>query len=111
MMDKLLVPFFEKAGNVIINNASSFGKTISEHFIKHGGKYAIGGGAAVIGGTAYAVGESVGHKRGKKEGTREQAARDEKKMNDLHQRHENDRRRWSKIEREYKDLLDEFENK
>ena len=111
MIGKIIVPFMEDAGKAMINNASSLCRSISEHFIKHGGKYAIGGGAAVIGGTAYAVGEAVGHKRGRKEGTAEQAARDEKKMNDLHQRHENDRRRWREIEREYKDLLDEFEKK
>ena len=65
----------------------------------------------VVGGAAYAVGESVGHSKGKKEGTAEQAARDEKKFKDMHQKHENDRKRWNQEKQAYEDLLDETENK
>ena len=46
-----------------------------------------------------------------KEGTAEQAARDEKKFNDMHQQHENDRKRWNEEKQAYEDLLDEAENK
>lgn len=45
----------------------------------------IGGGAAVVGSAVYAVGEYVGHSKGKKEGVAEQVARDEKKVKDMHQ--------------------------
>ena len=83
---------------------------IFEHFSKHWKKYAIGGGAIAIGGASYAVGKSRGHIEGRKEGTAEQAARDEKKMNDMHERHENDRMRWNKQKQKYEDLLDEIEN-
>ena len=110
MIDKLLVPVIEYAGKAIVKGVSAASKTIAEHFVKHGTKYAIGGGAAAVGGAAYAVGESVGHNKGKKEGTAEQAARDEKKMKDLHQQHENDRRRWNEEKQAYEDLLDEVDN-
>ena len=79
MIDKLLAPVLETAGKVFVQGATTFGKAVIEHFTKHGTKYLIGGGAAAAGGAAYAVGESVGHSKGKKEGTAEQAARDEKK--------------------------------
>ena len=49
--------------------------------------------------------------KGKKEGIAEQAARDEKKFNDMHQQHENDRKRWNEEKQAYEDLLDEAENK
>ena len=100
----------EHAGKAIVKGASVVGKKIAQHFVKHGTKYAIGGGAAAVGGVAYAVGESVGHKKGEKEGTAEQAARDEKKINDLHQQHENDRKRWNAEKQAYEDLLDEVNN-
>lgn len=105
MIDKLLAPVLETAGKVIVQGATTLGKAVVEHFTKHGTKYLIGGGAA------YAVGESVGHSKGKKEGTAEQAARDEKKFNDMHQQHENDRKRWNEEKQAYEDLLDEAENK
>lgn len=105
MIDKLLVPILEVTGKVIAQGATTLGKAVVEHFTKHGTKYLIGGGAA------YTVGESVGHSKGKKEGTAEQAARDEKKFNDMHQQHENDRKRWNEEKQAYEDLLDEAENK
>lgn len=111
MIDKLLAPVLETAGKVIVQGAATFGKAVIEHFTKHGTKYLIGGGAAAAGSAAYAVGESVGHSKGKKEGTVEQAARDEKKFNDMHQQHENDRKRWNEEKQAYEDLLDEAENK
>lgn len=111
MIDKLLAPVLETAGKVIVQGATTFGKAVIEHFTKHGTKYLIGGGAAVAGGAAYAVGESVGHSKGKREGTAEQAARDENKFNDMHQQHENDCKRWNEEKQAYEDLLNEAENK
>ena len=66
---------------------------------------------AAAGGAVYAVGEAVGHSKGKKEGTTEQAARDEKKIKEMHQQHENDRKRWNEEKQAYEDLLDETEKK
>lgn len=111
MIDKLLVPVLEVAGKVIAQGATTLRKAVVEHFTKHGTKYLIGGGTAAVGGAAYAVGESVGHSKGKKEGTAEQAARDDKKFNDMHQQHENDRKRWNEEKQAYEDLLDDVENK
>lgn len=111
MKDKLSAPVLELAGKAVAQGATALGKTVVEHFKKHGTKYLIGGGAVATGGAAYAVGESVGHSKGKKEGTAEQAARDEKKFKDLHQKHENDRKRWNKERQAYEELLDETENK
>lgn len=99
MINKLLASVLEFVGKVVV-----------EHLKKHGIKYLIGGGAAAAGG-AYVVGESVGHSKGKKEGVAEQAARDEKKVKDLYQNHENDRKRWNEERQAYEDLLDETENK
>ena len=110
MIDKLLGPVLEYTVKAIVTGASATGKAIVEHFAKHGTKYLIGGGAAAAGGAAYAVGESVGHSKGKKEGTAEQAARDEKKINDMHKKHENDRKRWNAEKQTYEDLLDDIEN-
>lgn len=112
MIDKLLVPVLEVAGKAVVKGATALGKAVVEHFTKHGIKYLIGGGAAAVGGAAaYAVGKSVGHTKGKKEGAAEQAARDEKKFKDMHQRHEKDRKRWNEEKQAYEDLLDEKENK
>ena len=110
MIDKLLGPVLEYAVKAIVTGASAVGKAIVEHFTKHGKKYLVGGGAAVASGAAYAVGESVGHSRGKKAGTAEQAARDEKKINDMHEKHENDRKRWNEEKQAYENLLDDIEN-
>ena len=107
MIDKILAPVLGVAGKAVVN----LGKAVIEHFTKHGTKYLIGGGAAAVGGAAYAVGESVGHSKGKKEGTAEQAARDEKKFKDMHLKHEDDRKRWNEEKKAYEDLLDETENK
>ena len=111
MIDKLLVPALEVAGKAVVKGATALGKAVVEHFTKHGTKYLIGGGTAAVGGAAYAVGESVGHTKGKKEGTAKQAARDEYKFKDMNQKHENDRKRWNKEKKAYEDLLDEKENK
>lgn len=111
MIDKLLAPFLEVAGKAVVQGTTALGKVIAEHFAKHGSKYIMGGGAAAAGGAAYAVGEAVGHSKGKKEGTTEQAARDEKKIKEMHQQHENDRKRWNEEKQAYEDLLDETEKK
>ena len=112
MIDKLLAPVLEAAGKAVVRGATAVGKAVTEHFVKHGSKYLFGGGAAAAGGAAaYAVGEAVGHSKGKKEGTAEQAARDEKKIKEMHQLHENDRKRWNEEKQAYEDLLDETENK
>ena len=111
MIDKLLVPVLEVSGKAVVKVATDLVKAVAEHFSKHGDKYLIGGGAAAAGGAVYAVGESVGHTKGKKEGTAEQAARDEKKFKDMHQQHEKDRKRWNEEKQAYEDLLDETENK
>ena len=106
MIDRLLAPIFEGLGSALTN----LGKIVFEHVKNHKTGYAIGGGAAAVGGGAYVVGEAVGHKEGKKEGIKEQAARDEKKMNTLHQQHEKDRKRWKEEKQAYEDLLDEVKN-
>ena len=66
MIDKLLAPVLEVAGKAVVKGATALGKAVVEHFAKHGTKYLIGGGTAAVGGAAYAVGESVGHSKGKK---------------------------------------------
>lgn len=110
MIQQLLGPILDQAGKAIAKGAASLGRAIIEHFSKHGKKYAIGGGAVAVGSASYAVGKSVGHTKGKKEGTAEQAARDEKKMESMHQKHENDRKRWNEQKQKYEDLLDEIGN-
>lgn len=83
-------------------------KSLGEHFKTHHTEYLVGGGAAAVaGGVAYAE----GHDKGKKEGTIEQAARDEKKMADMQNKHEEDRSKCSQEKQAYEDLLDEVENK
>ena len=53
---------------------------VSAHITKNSGKYIAGDTITVAGASGYAIGKSVGHKDGKKEGTIEQAERDKKKM-------------------------------
>lgn len=81
MIEKLLASVLEAAGKAVVRGATPVGKAV----VKHGSKYLIGGSTAAEGGAAYAVGESVGHSKGKKEGTAEQAARDEKKIKEMYQ--------------------------
>ena len=111
MIEKFLVPALESAGKVVVKVANALGKTVVEHFTKHGTKYLIGGGAAAGGAAAGgAVAYAVGHSKGKKEGTAEEAVRNEEKTNDMHLQHEEDRKRWNEEKQAYEDLLNEVEN-
>lgn len=49
-----------------------------------------------------------GKKDGRVQGTIEQAKRDEKKFNDLHAKHEADRKRWKKNDKKKDNLIDEL---
>lgn len=50
----------------------------------------------------------VGKKDGRVQGTVEQAKRDEKKMQKLHEKHEQDRQEWEKIDKEKDILIDDL---
>ena len=50
----------------------------------------------------------MGKKDGREQGTEEQAARDEKKMQKLNEQHEHDREKWHKIDKEKDELIDEL---
>ena len=102
MLGKLLEP--------VINGIIKAGSATLSHLAKNWGKYLMGGGAVAAGGAAYAVGKSKGHKEGKIEGTIEQSQRDEKKMKEMHQNHESDRKRWNKEKQEYEDLINDITN-
>jgi hypothetical protein len=49
-----------------------------------------------------------GKKDGRKNGTIEQAARDEQKFKQLHEQHEQDKRNWEKIDEEKDVLIDDL---
>ncbi|MBR6311319.1 MAG: hypothetical protein IKR52_09015 [Paludibacteraceae bacterium] len=51
----------------------------------------------------------MGKTDGRKQGTVEQARRDEKKMQKMQEDHERDRQEWEKIDKEKDELLDETE--
>ena len=51
----------------------------------------------------------MGRKDGRIQGTAEQAARDEKKLKEIQEKHETDRKRWNEQKQAYEDLLDEAE--
>ena len=53
----------------------------------------------------------MGKTDGRKQGTAEQAKRDETKMKQMREDHERDRKRWNEEKQAYEDLLDETENK
>ena len=53
----------------------------------------------------------MGKTDGRKQGTAEQAKRDETKMKQMREDHERDRKRWNEEKQAYVDLLDETENK
>ena len=110
MIGKLLTPALEMAGKAIAKGATAAGKAIAGHFAKHGVKYLFGGGFVVAGGAGYAAGKHTGHEKGKKEGVAEQAFHDETKMKNMHQEHENDRKRWKEEKQAYEDLLNKIEN-
>lgn len=95
MINKLLVPVLEAAGKVIVPGATTLGKAVVEHFTKHGTKYLIGGVQQLLVVLPMPCENLLVIQKAKKEGTAEQAARDEKKFNDMHQQHENDRKRWN----------------
>lgn len=52
----------------------------------------------------------MGHRDGKIEGVVEQATRDEKMLQDMHKRHEDEREEWRSIDKEKDELLSEIEN-
>jgi len=107
MIDKLLAPVLDVTGKAVVKGANALGKDIVEHFTKHATKY-ISVVATVATSAATYV---VGHLKGKKEGTTEQAARNENKIINMHQQHENDRKQWNEEKQAYEDLLNETENK
>lgn len=103
--------------NILINAlnsakpvAQNASKAVVEHVSKNAKTYATAAGGAVVAGSAYVVGKAKGHTDGKKEGTAEQAMRDEQKFNEQHQRHENDRAEWNKQKKEYEDILNDIED-
>ena len=49
-----------------------------------------------------------GKRDGRVQGTVEQAKRDEKKFNDLHAKHESDRKRWPYTDKEQHDLIEDL---
>lgn len=111
MIDREIISScFRTCSKAYVNGVTSLSKVVVTRFAKRGTKYATGGGIAVASGAAYAVGESIGHTKGKKEGTVEQATRDEKKMKEMHQKHENDRKCWNEQKQSYEDLLDKVNN-
>ena len=52
----------------------------------------------------------MGRKDGRVQGTTEQAKRDEKKIRDIHRKHEQDRERWRKTDMEREKLIDDIIN-
>lgn len=54
-------------------------------------------------------GTSHVYQMGRKQGTIEQAKRDEKKMQNMQEDHERDRQEWERIDKEKDELLDEME--
>ena len=52
----------------------------------------------------------IGKSDGKKEGTIEQAKRDEAKMQKIHKEHEYEREKWKEIDKKKDELIDELEN-
>lgn len=50
----------------------------------------------------------MGKMEGKKQGTIEQARRDEKKIKQMHQEHIEDRKRWQEIDKEKDEFIDEI---
>ena len=105
---KLICNVFSKNASSIAKSAAETSKAVAEHVAKNSDKYITG--AAVVGGTA-AVGAAVyakGHTDGKKEGTIEQAKRDETKMTEMHRHHEQDRKEWAQQKKNYDDLLNDI---
>ena len=107
MIDKLLAPVLDVTGKAVVKGANALGKDIVGHFTKHATKYISVVATVATNAAIYAV----GHLKGKKEGTTEQAARDENKIKNMHQQHENDRKQWNEEKQAYEDLLNETENK
>lgn len=96
--------------HTVINNAVAKAKEkVVAHFTKYKIRYLIGGGVAAAGGIGYAIGNAFGHVKGKKEGTSEQALRDEAKMKDLENKHRQDRDEWKKIDKEKDDIINKYE--
>ena len=79
---------------------------IANHLKTHWRKYLYGGAALFAGKKVY----EKGKKNGKIEGVKEQAARDEKKMRNINQKHEDDRKRWKKQQNAYEELLKDVEH-
>ena len=96
------------AGPALAKFLHTAGKAVLDS-LKRNKKIVVAGGGlggALAGG--YAVGNAHGHKQGKVEGTIEQAKRDEKKIKDMQDKHEDDRHRWKETERHYQDVIKDF---
>lgn len=81
------------------------GQSTLKHLFKNASKYVIGGVTIVIARASYVI----GHKDGKKEGTNEQAKRDEDKFKQQEKAHNQDRKKWEKQKEDYEDLLNDVE--
>ena len=65
------------------------------------------GGGNMITGTSHIY--QMGKNDGRKQGTVEQAKRDEKKMQKMQEDHELDRQEWKRIDKEKDELIDKME--
>lgn len=79
---------------------------IANHLKTHWRKYLYGGCVLFAGKKVY----EKGKKNGKIEGVKEQADRDEKKMRNINQKHEDDRKRWKEQQNAYEELLKDVEH-
>lgn len=79
---------------------------VGEHFSKHWTKY-LQGILVFIGGI---IVRERGRIKGKNEGRVEQAEIDRKKMNDMHDKHEEDRKAWQQQRQDYENFVNEIVN-
>lgn len=97
--------------DLIVKGIEVTAKAIGKHLKENKKTYIVAGGGVAASGVAYATGKKSGKIEGKKEGTIEQAARDEKKIKKMHQKHEKDRKHWNEMKQAYENLLDKVADK
>lgn len=91
----------------LANFLSNALQSLFEHIKKNSTAYTVGGATAAAGTAAAGVSYAIGHNKGKKEGTVEQAERDAKKIEDMENKHEADRNNWNQQRKDYEELLDD----
>ena len=94
----------------IVNGTISVDKVIAKHFVKHEAQYVIDGSILLLVVLPVLPESQLSYKKGNRRYCWSSHSH-EKKMKEMHQKYENDRKCWNERKEVYEDLLDKVDRK